>query len=167
MCNHREWKPAEDPPVVISSTGTGGKGGDRPPSAVVDGSRLIPPSRLKWLQLDTSLDLDVNRVCKPSPLSHPLVPSPALSRPTGAKRRADTILKAILPRALPREIGSRSRKAELYEDLAAARVYYCRALINSPLMDNHMIAREGVAISLGWQNVLERNDKDHRRILSR
>lgn len=52
--------------AVISPRGEGKA--DLP--AVVDGSRLIPPcppSWLKWLQLDTSLDLDVNRVCKLSP----------------------------------------------------------------------------------------------------
>jgi len=116
----------------------GGRKGSNPPSAVVDGSRLIPPSRLKWLQLDTSLDLDVNRVCKPSPPSHPCGPPRAESPHGSEAMRGHDPESYPSPRArYRREIGSRSRKAELYEDLATARVYYyyCRALINSPLMD--------------------------------
>lgn len=141
--------------------------GDLP--AVVDGSRLIPPyppSRLKWLQLDTSLDLDVNRVCKPS-LSL-ASPSAVPCHPPETKRCADAILKAVLS-SPGFQRASESLDPELHEDLATTRVYYCRASINSPLMDRSVITREGVAISSGVVSVYRRGmtNGDHRQILSR
>lgn len=138
--------------------------------AAVDGSRLIPPcppSWLKWLQLDTSLDLDVNRVCKPfAPLCPQTFAAP--SCPPRTKRRADEILKAALPRApLPLTI-PKSRTLRGFSD---------RACLLPPRVDQFaangspcVITREGVAISSAIGSSIRRRgttDGVRRQILSR
>lgn len=57
--------------------------------------------------------------------------------------------------------------AQLYGDLAAACVYYCRASINSPLMGRCVIdSREGVAISFWLELAGEMTDGDYRADVS-
>lgn len=171
MCNHIEGRGLQK----IPPHGSYKPGGMISQQRWLTAYPTLPALAVKVApQLDTSLDLDVNRVCKPSCSSSSSLP---LSRPSRMKRRADALLKATLfprrravraPRgsSTPRT-GCPAPSAQLYGDLAAACVYYCRASINSPLMGRCVIdSREGVATSSRLELAGGMTGGDHRADVS-